>query len=375
MRRVVITAGGLFFLLLALAPLAMAQGPFPPTPATFSGKAEGAASGGHVVALVTKQSKTTTCGSGSVYTGPGLAVVYTIEVAPAAQRPGCGSPGDEVFFYFPPHAGRPGYLAGTAGTWGFGPRPLDLVVGSLTVTPRRRLPLLAADLVPPPLMGQPVAPPTVTPIPAPTLGCTQAEVQYAVSKAVAMQMLVTRMEAVADDLEIWSEFPTNSNAVRIQTNASSAAAAATGVVAVQPPSGSPWKPWNDAVDSAMRKYAEGFALLSQAFTPLNPGKLDQATDAILAGTALLESAPEIGVNCAGSTPPLPVAPPAANTSPAGTSTVTPNGGCHPSYPTLCLPAAPPDLDCGDIPNRNFPVLPPDPHRLDGNDNDGLGCET
>jgi micrococcal nuclease len=49
------------------------------------------------------------------------------------------------------------------------------------------------------------------------------------------------------------------------------------------------------------------------------------------------------------------------------------GACHPSYPTLCLSAAP-DLDCGDIPERRFPVLPPDPHRLDG-DGDGIGCES
>jgi len=32
------------------------------------------------------------------------------------------------------------------------------------------------------------------------------------------------------------------------------------------------------------------------------------------------------------------------------------------------------LDCREISARNFPVLPPDPHRLDGNDNDGIGCE-
>jgi endonuclease YncB( thermonuclease family) len=46
--------------------------------------------------------------------------------------------------------------------------------------------------------------------------------------------------------------------------------------------------------------------------------------------------------------------------------------CHPSYPTLCLPGAP-DLDCKDIPQKAFPVRPPDPHGLDGDD-DGIGCE-
>ena len=34
-----------------------------------------------------------------------------------------------------------------------------------------------------------------------------------------------------------------------------------------------------------------------------------------------------------------------------------------------------DLDCGDIPHRRFTVLAPDPHRLDGRDNDGFGCES
>jgi Excalibur calcium-binding domain len=48
--------------------------------------------------------------------------------------------------------------------------------------------------------------------------------------------------------------------------------------------------------------------------------------------------------------------------------------CSPAYPGLCLPPPPPDLDCGDISARNFRVLRPDPHRLDG-DGDGIGCET
>ena len=34
---------------------------------------------------------------------------------------------------------------------------------------------------------------------------------------------------------------------------------------------------------------------------------------------------------------------------------------------------PPDLDCPDISYRRFRVLPPDPHRFDG-DHDGIGCE-
>jgi micrococcal nuclease len=47
--------------------------------------------------------------------------------------------------------------------------------------------------------------------------------------------------------------------------------------------------------------------------------------------------------------------------------------CDSSYPTVCIPPYPPDLDCKDIPFRRFQVLPPDPHFFDG-DFDGLGCE-
>ena len=51
-----------------------------------------------------------------------------------------------------------------------------------------------------------------------------------------------------------------------------------------------------------------------------------------------------------------------------------SGTCDTSYPTLCIQPPPPDLDCGDIPYRRFPVRAPDPHRFDG-DRDGIGCES
>jgi micrococcal nuclease len=52
----------------------------------------------------------------------------------------------------------------------------------------------------------------------------------------------------------------------------------------------------------------------------------------------------------------------------------PSGNCDPSYPTVCIPPPPPDLDCSDVKYRNFKVLAPDPHHFDG-DHDGIGCET
>ena len=48
--------------------------------------------------------------------------------------------------------------------------------------------------------------------------------------------------------------------------------------------------------------------------------------------------------------------------------------CDDSYPNVCIPPYPPDLDCGEVPYRRFVVLPPDRHRFDG-DGDGLGCES
>lgn len=47
--------------------------------------------------------------------------------------------------------------------------------------------------------------------------------------------------------------------------------------------------------------------------------------------------------------------------------------CDPSYPDVCIPPYPPDLNCVQVQYRDFKVLPPDPHGFDGN-NDGIGCE-
>lgn len=60
--------------------------------------------------------------------------------------------------------------------------------------------------------------------------------------------------------------------------------------------------------------------------------------------------------------------------------------CDPAYPDVCIPPAPPDLDCGDLSESNFRVYLEtdsdapddltdfDPHRFDGDD-DGIGCES
>jgi micrococcal nuclease len=47
--------------------------------------------------------------------------------------------------------------------------------------------------------------------------------------------------------------------------------------------------------------------------------------------------------------------------------------CDSSYPDVCIPPPPPDLDCGDIALRMFRVTGLDPHNFDG-DHNGFGCE-
>jgi hypothetical protein len=80
----------------------------------------------------------------------------------------------------------------------------------------------------------------------------------------------------------------------------------------------------------------------------------------------VEVAPAVPTNPVAPSAPAPVSP-----APAG----APTNNCDPSYPGVCIPPAPPDLDCGDIPFKRFQVLPPDPHNFDGRDSDGLGCES
>jgi hypothetical protein len=51
-----------------------------------------------------------------------------------------------------------------------------------------------------------------------------------------------------------------------------------------------------------------------------------------------------------------------------------NGDCDASYSTVCIKSPPPDLNCGDIRHKNFRVTGTDPHGFD-RDNDGIGCES
>lgn len=77
--------------------------------------------------------------------------------------------------------------------------------------------------------------------------------------------------------------------------------------------------------------------------------------------------------CDGTTRPAELA---SRTAPLGSAEPGPPGegpSCDPSYPSVCIPPPPPDLDCADVTFRRFTVLAPDPHQFDG-DHDGVGCE-
>jgi hypothetical protein len=80
---------------------------------------------------------------------------------------------------------------------------------------------------------------------------------------------------------------------------------------------------------------------------------------------VIELHPVLGFRCLSGGPAPPPPPP-------------PGPKCAASYPDACIPPPPPDLNCADIPYRNFRVLwniaDPDPHHFDG-DRDGIGCET
>lgn len=168
-------------------------------------------------------------------------------------------------------------------------------------------------------------------------------------------------EARRDGVGLWSACTTPTPAPAVApppptTTATPAAAVVAAVVATQSPTSvptaAPITPTSTPLATA---------------TPAAPTATAEPT-ATVAPTATAEptAAPTATAE--------PTAPADPTAAPTPTATADPRTGCDPSYPTVCIPPAPPDLDCGDIPFRQFTVLPPDPHRFDG-DKDGVGCES
>jgi micrococcal nuclease len=113
---------------------------------------------------------------------------------------------------------------------------------------------------------------------------------------------------------------------------------------------------------------DGFAQV--ATYPPNVAHVDEIraaeAEAREAGRGLWGDCPVAGGSTAATAPPTPTT--VTPAPPAG------GGACDPSYPDVCIPPAPPDLDCGQIAYENFRVVGADPHRFDGN-HDGMGCES
>ncbi len=123
------------------------------------------------------------------------------------------------------------------------------------------------------------------------------------------------------------------------------------------------------VNAAMAR--DGFAM--QLTVPPNVAKADEFRAAVAeARTARrgLWAACQATTTARPTTTRAPVA-----TRPPATAPPAAVGNCSAAYPDVCIPPPPPDLDCGEISHRRFRVLPLDPHGFDGNDNDGLGCES
>jgi micrococcal nuclease len=71
-----------------------------------------------------------------------------------------------------------------------------------------------------------------------------------------------------------------------------------------------------------------------------------------------------------------VAPVSMEPAPVSAAPVPVAGECDPSYPDLCIPPAPPYLNCDHVYGlgmSHITVYAPDPHDFD-NDSDGVGCE-
>ncbi len=94
-------------------------------------------------------------------------------------------------------------------------------------------------------------------------------------------------------------------------------------------------------------------------------------------TATAPLAPRAAVAAIPDTTDPPVTDPPATDPPATDPPAAdpPGASCDPSYPDICIPQDSADLDCGEIPHRNFTVLPPDPHDFDRGGVAGIGCES
>jgi hypothetical protein len=116
----------------------------PPIPMTAYGTASGATIGGGVIAIVTVGSVQTVCGVGLVVSDAGSAV-YVVDVLADGQRPGCGTTGRTVSFYFTPGTpGGTGRLAQQTTQWQMSFKNVNLTLGP-ELTNKGFVPQVAKD--------------------------------------------------------------------------------------------------------------------------------------------------------------------------------------------------------------------------------------
>lgn len=88
-----------------------------------------------------------------------------------------------------------------------------------------------------------------------------------------------------------------------------------------------------------------------------------------ADRGLWSACPELAASLLPTPTPLPTTVPVPTEAPVAVA-----AQCDPSYPDVCIPPYPPDLNCPDVPYGRFRVVGADPHGFD-RDYDGIGCES
>lgn len=113
----------------------------------------------------------------------------------------------------------------------------------------------------------------------------------------------------------------------------------------------------------------GLELVRQGFAQLDTFPPDVKYVDVLRAVQDDAREAQVGLWAAAPSEAIPIPTPKSLLDPGATG----RDDCDDSYPEVCIPAYPPDLDCGDITERNFIVRGPDPHGFDRG-GDGVGCE-
>ena len=133
----------------------------------------------------------------------------------------------------------------------------------------------------------------------------------------------------------------------------------------------------DYYDEGMAYLIEGIEALDTSKFALTRQCVIYAETAIQRAQTILDSIKQTQIAAQGlqaTATPQPASQTQTQTAQQSQSSSTSSGqGCDPNYSGACIPIVSYDLNCGDIPERNFRSSGSDPHGLDG-DNDDIACE-